>query len=100
MRDHTLLGPAKVSASIAIPRQANPAADSNLPFFKSYTIRSDGKLPAIQQRGLHVPWQQWCKQDKGAGLRASCYKVAQGIQHKRIGTFMSYSDDISVANMS
>ena len=68
MRDHTLLGPAKIPSSIAIPRQANPATDTNLPFLKSYTIRSNGKLPAIQQGGCYVPWQQRRKQDKGAGL--------------------------------
>ena len=56
MRNHTLLGPAKVPPSFAIPHQANPATDPNLPFLKSYIIRSDGELLAIQQGGLPVPW--------------------------------------------
>ena len=68
MRDHPLLGPTKVPSSLAVPGQANPATDPNLPFLKSYIIRSDGKLPAVQQGGLPVPWQQRRKQDKGAGL--------------------------------
>lgn len=57
MRDHTLLGPATVPTSIAIPPQANPATDQKLPLLQSYTIRPDGKLPAVQQGGLDVPWQ-------------------------------------------
>ena len=68
MRDHTLLGPAKVPTSLTIPRQANPATDSNLPFLQGYTICFDGKLPAVQQGGVPLSRQQWCKQDKGAGL--------------------------------
>ena len=47
MRDHSLLGPAKVPTSLAIPRQANPTTDPNISFLKSYTIRFNGKLPAI-----------------------------------------------------
>ena len=47
MRDDSVLGPAKVPTSLAIPRQANPATDPNISFFKSYTIRFDGKLPTI-----------------------------------------------------
>lgn len=57
MRDHTLVGPATVPTSIAVPHQANPTADSDLAFLQSYTIRSHGKLPAVQQGGFHVPWQ-------------------------------------------
>lgn len=48
MRDHTLLGPATVPASIAIPRQAHPATDQKLPFLQSYPLCPHGKLPAVQ----------------------------------------------------
>ena len=57
MRDHTVLGPAKVSSSVTVPYQANSATDQNLTLFKSYTLRSDGKLLAVHQGGLLVPWQ-------------------------------------------
>ena len=68
MRDHIVLGPAKVPPGIAVSSQANPATDQNLSFLKSYTIRSDGKLLAIHQGGILVPWQQRHKPDAGVGL--------------------------------
>ena len=48
MRDHPVLGPAKVPTSLPVPRQANPATDTNISFLKSYAIRFNGKLLAIQ----------------------------------------------------
>ena len=56
MRDHPLLGPAEVPTSVPVPGQTNSTTDSNLPFLKSYPIRSHGELPTIQQGDLVVSW--------------------------------------------
>lgn len=68
MRDHSLLGPATLPASITVPHQANPATNQKLPFLQSYTVCLNGKLSAVQQGSLDVPWQQRHKQNKSTGL--------------------------------
>ena len=59
MRDYAIVGSAPVTTGFAIPSEANTAANFDVSLFQSYTLRSNGQLFAVRQRGAAQPWQQW-----------------------------------------
>ena len=55
MRDNALMGPAEVASGLAISRQADTTADSDVPSLESYALRPDGELLAVQKGGTDEP---------------------------------------------
>lgn len=58
MRDHPVLGSAKIAPSLPVSGQTDSAANSNFPLFKRDHICSVGELSAVQKGGTVVSWEQ------------------------------------------
>jgi hypothetical protein len=56
MRDDAVMGPAALAASLAVPRQAYPAADPLRPLLARHAILPLGELPAVQEGGRGESW--------------------------------------------
>ena len=48
MRDNLVVGSAAVTSGFAVLGEADSAANTDVAFFESYSVRSHGKLPAVQ----------------------------------------------------
>lgn len=85
MRDLVDLGPAQVATGVAVPRQADSAADTHLALFPGDAVRADDQLPAVRQGSLHPPEQQRHQSDQGSDSRAPGDQIAQGVYGARTG---------------
>ena len=79
LRNYSFLGSTPFSSGFSIPDKAYPTRDTLVTFFESYTLRLDGKLSAIHQGSIYESRKQRSEQDKGHGMPATRYQIAQGI---------------------
>lgn len=59
MRNDAVMGPAKIASGLAVSRQADTTADPYVSSLKSYALRPDGKLLAVQEGDTNEPRELW-----------------------------------------
>ena len=56
MRHNPIMGPAEITASLAIPCEANPTTNPHISFFEGYAVRIDGQLFTVHQGSADESW--------------------------------------------